>query len=203
MACKTALSQHRAPAHPLTMPAMPLHLILGGARSGKSRHAEQLALAAQLPVTYIATGQAGDAEMAARIAHHRSRRPAQWSTVEAPLELAATLRHNARPDAVVIVDCLTLWLSNLLSEMHVAAPGQGPVEPSSRYVLERAALLECLRQLPGRVICVSNEIGLGVVPMGALTRFFADEMGRLNQEVAALADRVTLTVAGLPLELKQ
>jgi adenosylcobinamide kinase/adenosylcobinamide-phosphate guanylyltransferase len=182
--------------------AMPLHLILGGARSGKSRHAEQLALAARQPVCYIATAQDGDTEMAARIAHHRNRRPAHWQTVEAPAELAAALREQAAPETVVLVDCLTLWLSNLLFDVHAAAPEHGPIEPPARYALERTALLECLPQLPGRIICVSNEIGFGVVPMGALTRFFADEMGRLNQEVAALADRVTLTVAGLPLELK-
>ena len=217
---------------------MPLHLILGGARSGKSRHAEQLALATHLPVTYIATAHAGDGEMAARISHHRDRRPASWRTVEAPVALAAALREAAAPGAVVLVDCLTLWLSNLLFEAPppvaaqtgagnamdapaasgaAAAPralvagapdiplkaGPDPVfEPPARYARERAALLASLPALPGQIFCVSNEIGWGVVPMGALTRYFTDEMGRLNQDVAALAQRVTLTVAGLPLQLK-
>ena len=184
------------------MAAMSLHLILGGARSGKSRYAEQTARAIGLPVTYIATAQAGDAEMGARIAHHRGSRPAHWPTVEAPVELAAALCDSAVAGGVVIVDCLTLWLSNLLFDLHAAPPEHGPIAPPARYTRERATLLECLPGLPGTVICVSNEIGFGVVPMGALTRFFADEMGRLNQEIAALAQRVTLTVAGLPLELK-
>ena len=115
---------------------------------------------------------------------------------------AAALRVHATQETIVLVDCLTLWLSNLLFNVHAEPPQHGPIEPPARYTRERAALLDCLPTLPGCIICVSNEIGFGVVPMGALTRFFADEMGRLNQEVAALADRVTLTVAGLPLELK-
>jgi adenosylcobinamide kinase/adenosylcobinamide-phosphate guanylyltransferase len=181
---------------------MPLHLILGGARSGKSRHAEQLARAAALPVAYIATARAGDAEMAARIAQHRAGRPAAWHTIEAPVDLAAALRGAAAPGKLVIVDCLTLWLSNLLFDLHPEDPAHGPVTPPPHYEEQRAALLLCLPRLPGTVLCVSNEIGFGVVPMGALTRFFADEMGRLNQEVAALAARVTLMVAGLPVGLK-
>lgn len=181
---------------------MPLHLILGGARSGKSRHAETLALATQRPVTYIATARAGDAEMAARIAHHRSRRPSGWNTVEAPVHLARTLHEACATDRVVIVDCLTLWMSNLLFDEHGEHADTSVITPPPRFETERAALLEALPALPGTVLCVSNEIGLGVVPLGAMTRFFADEMGRLNQAVAALAQRVTLTVAGLPLELK-
>lgn len=181
---------------------MSLHLILGGARSGKSRHAEQLARAAAAPVTYIATARAGDAEMARRIARHRADRPGQWSTVEAPVELAAALADAAAPGTVVIVDCLTLWLTNLLFDDHLGESAQGPVTPPPRFARQRSAFLHALPQAGGTVICVSNEIGFGVVPMGALTRFFADEMGRLNQEAAALADRVTLMVAGLPLELK-
>jgi len=186
--------------------AMPLHLILGGARSGKSRHAEQLALAAPGPVTYIATARAGDAEMAARIAHHRERRPPEWATMEAPIQLAAALRQAAAPGATVLIDCLTLWLTNLLFDPSAETPPDAsqddPAAPPARFALERSAFLAGLAGLPGLIIVVSNEIGLGVVPMGALTRFFVDEMGRLNQDVAALADRVTLTVAGLPLALK-
>jgi adenosylcobinamide kinase/adenosylcobinamide-phosphate guanylyltransferase len=182
---------------------MPLHLILGGARSGKSRHAETLALAARQPVTYIATARAGDDEMAARIAHHRSHRPADWTTIEAPVQLAQALREACGADRVVIIDCLTLWMTNLLFDEHVAQADTGVITPPPRFTAERAALLEALPALPGTVLCVSNEIGFGVVPLGAMTRFFADEMGRLNQAVAALAQRVTLTVAGLPLELKR
>ena len=181
---------------------MSLHLILGGARSGKSRHAEQLASATGAPVTYIATARTGDAEMAARIAHHRERRPATWRTVEAPVHLAGALRAAAAPGAVVLVDCLTLWLTNLLFDEPGDSDAADIIEPPPRYAAERGALLDCLPALPGQILCVSNEIGFGVVPMGALTRFFTDEMGRLNQEVAALAARVTLTVAGLPLSLK-
>jgi adenosylcobinamide kinase/adenosylcobinamide-phosphate guanylyltransferase len=181
---------------------MPLHLILGGARSGKSRHAEQLALAAGAPVTYIATARAGDAEMRARIAHHRQRRPAEWRTVEAPVDLAAALRDAAAPGRTVIVDCLTLWLNNLLFDGHSGNADEGAIEPPPAYAQQHAALLDGLAALPGTVLCVSNEIGFGVIPLGALTRFFADEMGRLNQAVAAQASRVTLMVAGLPLELK-
>jgi adenosylcobinamide kinase/adenosylcobinamide-phosphate guanylyltransferase len=181
---------------------MPLHLILGGARSGKSRHAEQLAALTGAPVTYIATARGGDAEMRARIAHHRQRRPAAWVTVEAPMELGSALRASAGPARVVIVDCLTLWLSNLLFDSHGGNPDEGVIEPPTAYAQQRAALLDCLPTLPGTIICVSNEIGFGVVPLGALTRFFADEMGRLNQAVAAQAGQVTLMVAGLPLALK-
>jgi len=185
------------------MRAMSLHLILGGTRSGKSRHAEILARAAQTPVTYIATARGGDAEMAARIEHHRAHRPAEWTTVEAPVELAAALRMTCVSDQTVIVDCLTLWLTNLLFDEHQAEPATGLITPPPRFERERAALLKALPLLPGNVIVVSNEIGFGVIPLGAMTRFFADEMGRLNQAVASLAQRVTLTVAGLPMELKQ
>ena len=130
----------------------------------------------------------GDGEMAQRIAHHRERRPAHWRTVEEPLHLADALRSEAAPGRLLLVDCLTLWLSNLL-----LGPGLEP---------ERRRLLEALGDLPGRVIMVSNEVGWGVVPANELARRFADEQGRLNQAVAALCDRVTLVVAGLPLELK-
>ncbi|HEY4370573.1 MAG TPA: bifunctional adenosylcobinamide kinase/adenosylcobinamide-phosphate guanylyltransferase [Burkholderiales bacterium] len=181
---------------------MSLHLILGGARSGKSGHAERLAIAAGTPVTYIATARAGDAEMRARIAHHRAQRPAHWQTAEAPLELAGALRRHAAPGRLVIVDCLTLWLTNLLFDGREHEAAEGVIEPPPAYAREHAALLEALPGLPGTVLCVSNEIGFGVVPLGALTRFFTDEMGRLNQAVAAQAQRVTLMVAGLPLELK-
>jgi adenosylcobinamide kinase/adenosylcobinamide-phosphate guanylyltransferase len=166
-------------------------LILGGARSGKSALAERLATASGREVTYIATSQPGDAEMAARIAHHRARRPAEWGCVEEPLALASTLRMHARDDRVLLVDCLTLWLSNLL----------GDADPT-RFIAERDALLATLPTLPGELLFVSNEVGLGIVPMGELTRRFVDEAGRLHQSLAAQCERVLFVAAGLPLTLK-
>ncbi|MDP1525480.1 MAG: bifunctional adenosylcobinamide kinase/adenosylcobinamide-phosphate guanylyltransferase [Rhodocyclaceae bacterium] len=165
-------------------------LVIGGARSGKSAYAEKQALAHQhngLGVIYFATAEAHDDEMVARIAHHRTRRPANWRTVEEPLLLADALRREAVPDACLLVDCLTLWLTNVL-------------------LAERAAeidrLLEVLPALPGQLILVSNEVGWSIVPENALARRFRDEQGRLNQRVAAIADKVTLVAAGLPLCLK-
>jgi adenosylcobinamide kinase/adenosylcobinamide-phosphate guanylyltransferase len=174
-------------------------LILGGARSGKSALAEARAGDSGLEVVYVATGEAQDAEMLARIAHHRARRPPHWATVEAPLHLAATLQGEAMPGRLLLVDCLTLWLSNLL---FYGQPQDGSVD-EQRFAAESAALLETLPDLPGRVLLVSNEVGCGIVPMNALARRFADEQGRLNQRVAALCSRVTLVAAGLPLELKE
>lgn len=166
-------------------------LILGGARSGKSGLAERLASDSGLEVVYIATAQAHDAEMAARISHHRDRRPAHWQSVEEPLALADTLRTYAQPDRCVLVDCLTLWLSNLL--------GDGD---DRRLGREYEALLDVLPALPGELLFVSNEVGLGVVPMGELTRRFVDETGRLHQAMAARCERVLFVTAGLPLSLK-
>jgi adenosylcobinamide kinase/adenosylcobinamide-phosphate guanylyltransferase len=181
-------------------------LIIGGARSGKSAYAEAQALAAErqgLRVTYIATAQAGDAEMAARVARHQERRPARWQLREEPLRLAGLLAEIAAPDACVLVDCLTLWLSNLFFTGQAAAGlavGKAPDCPLLRG--EIATLLALLPRLPGRVILVSNEVGWGIVPEERLARFFADEQGRLNQQVAAACERVTLVAAGLPLHLK-
>lgn len=166
-------------------------LILGGARSGKSALAERLAAASGHEVVYIATAQARDEEMAARIAHHRAQRPAHWVSVEEPLSLAAALEAHARPGRCVLVDCLTLWLSNLLGE----ADG-------GRFTQERDALLQLLPSLKGQVLMVSNEVGLGVIPMGELTRRFVDEAGRLHQTLAAQCERVLFVTAGLPMPLK-
>lgn len=166
-------------------------LILGGARSGKSALAERMAAASAAEVIYVATAQALDAEMAARVAHHRACRPAHWQCLEEPLALADVLRAHAGPDRCVLVDCLTLWLSNLL--------GHGDAE---RFARERAALLDVLPALPGTVLLVSNEVGLGVVPMGELSRRFVDEAGRLHQALAAMCERVLFVAAGLPLALK-
>lgn len=181
-------------------------LILGGARSGKSAWAEKQARASGLEVVVIATAQAGDAEMAERIALHRQHRPAHWITVEEPLCLADAIRSASRPERIVLVDCLTLWLSNLLG---LAGPAPDPwsdaVTPLAlppELVQQRAALLATLPQMPGQVILVANEVGLGVVPLGALTRSFVDEAGRTNQAVAEICSQVVLMVAGLPLALK-
>lgn len=166
-------------------------LILGGVRSGKSRYAELRARESQLDVVYIATATAGDAEMHARIRAHQERRPAAWSVVETPRALAAALRTHAAPERCVLVDCLTLWLTNLLC-----------AEDERGLRTERAALLDVLPGLPGHIILVGNETSMGVTPLGELTRRFGDEAGCLHQELGVLCDRVVLTVAGLPLVLK-
>ncbi|OMG56882.1 bifunctional adenosylcobinamide kinase/adenosylcobinamide-phosphate guanylyltransferase [Azonexus hydrophilus] len=178
-------------------------MIIGGARSGKSRHAEQCALDGGRQVIYVATAESRDGEMARRIAHHRERRPADWGCVEEPLHLAARLRELAAPDTCILVDCLTLWLSNLLFAGKAAAQAEaGEAIACPLFAGETAALIETLPQLPGRIILVSNEVGWGIVPMHPVSRLFADEQGRLNQRVAAVCDRVTLVAAGLPLTLK-
>ena len=166
-------------------------LILGGARSGKSRLAERLATESALAVTYIATSQALDGEMSARIRHHQDRRPSHWGLVEEPLALARVLREQARADRCLLVDCLTLWLTNLLM-----------LDNPARLSAERDALLDCLSGLPGRILLVSNETGLGVVPMGELSRRFVDEAGWLHQALAERCQRVVFCVAGLPMVLK-
>lgn len=177
-------------------------LILGGARSGKSLHAEQLAAASGKEAIYLATAQAGDAEMACRIAHHRHQRPAVWTTVEEPLALGAALAHWCAPERIVLVDCLTLWLSNLLFAEAADFPDAGPIVLPSAFHAQRTAFLEALDTARGDVLLVSNEVGMGIVPWGALSRCFADEAGRLNQAVAARCECVLLVAAGLPLTLK-
>lgn len=164
-------------------------LILGGARSGKSALAERLAVESGLDVVYIATATAGDAEMAERIAHHRERRPAKWGLTEESLHLAAALKDAAAPNRCLLVDCLTLWLNNVIAD-------------EALFQRERAALLETLPGLPGRIVLVSNEVGMGIVPLGELTRRYCDEAGRLHQELAQRCDRVIFVAAGLPLALK-
>ncbi|TXH69043.1 MAG: bifunctional adenosylcobinamide kinase/adenosylcobinamide-phosphate guanylyltransferase [Thiothrix sp.] len=167
-------------------------LILGGARSGKSRYAENLALASQKTVIYIATAQAHDAEMQTRILHHQASRPADWLTVEEPIALATTLETYAQPDRILLVDCLTLWLSNLLC-----------IEDSEqRLETELSALYKLVPKLSSDLILVSNETGLGVVPLGELTRRYVDEAGRLHQRLAATVQQVIFMIAGLPQVLK-
>ncbi len=163
-------------------------LILGGARSGKSAYAENCALATGKRLHYIATGTAGDGEMARRIAHHQQRRCEQWRVIEEPCRLAAALANIAPASSAVVVDCLTLWLSNCLAGDILAR--------------EKAALLDLLPTLAYDVFFVSNEVGSGVVPLGELSRQFVDQSGWLHQHLATLCDKVTLVVAGLPLELK-
>lgn len=178
-------------------------LILGGARSGKSLLAETRARASGLKVVYLATAQALDGEMARRVAHHRERRPAEWGCVEEHLHLAAKLREIAAPDTCLLVDCLTLWLSNLLFAGQAAKQAEaGDAINCSLFRDEIAELITALPSLPGRIILVSNEVGWGIVPMHPVSRLFADEQGRLNQRVAAVCDTVTLVAAGLPLILK-
>ncbi len=164
-------------------------LILGGARSGKSTLAETRAGEAVGEVVYIATAEAADDEMAARIEAHRARRPDAWQTIEAPQALAAALLETAAPGRLVIVDCLTLWLSNRL--------GAG-----ADIAADQATLLAALKDVPGEVVLVSNEVGQGIVPDNAMARTFRDAAGRLNQAVAAACDTVTYVVAGQPLTLK-
>lgn len=168
-----------------------LQLILGGARSGKSRLAEKLASESGLDVIYIATSQPLDGEMNQRVALHRQRRPAQWGLIEEPIELARVLRENAGEGRCLLVDCLTLWLTNLLM-----------LDDPQRLAEEREALLDGLAKLPGDIIFVSNETGLGVVPLGELTRRYVDEAGWLHQALAERCHRVVFTVAGLPMILK-
>lgn len=177
-------------------------LVLGGARSGKSAHAERLAAQSGKEVVYIATAGAGDGEMAQRIALHRAQRPAHWTTVEEKLALAQALATWRAPHRVVLVDCLTLWLSNLLFDGGAEYPDIGAIALPPRFHAERTALLAELAQQRGDVIFVSNEVGMGIVPYGAITRAYTDEAGRLNQAVAALCDRAVFVAAGLPLVLK-
>lgn len=182
-------------------------LILGGQRSGKSRRAEQLASAwlASAPThraVFIATAQGADEEMRLRIARHqadRAQRVPGMTLVEPSLPLAGTLTQYSRPDTLLVVDCLTLWLTQLLMP---APPLKENPPDHPEYQLMHTRLLLALKAAPGPVILVSNEIGMGVVPMGAPVRAFVDELGRLNQRVAASCARVTLMVAGLPLTLK-
>lgn len=169
-------------------PLPPLTLVLGGARSGKSLYAERLI--GQRPAVYLATAQAFDAEMTKRLRLHRERRGPNWTTVEEPLALAEALRTHSTTDTPILVDCLTLWLSNLLLADHDI--------PAAA-----AALAETLPTLAGPVVMVANEVGLGIVPDNALARLFRDHAGQLNQQLAARAEHVVFIAAGLPLTLKE
>lgn len=177
-------------------------LITGGARSGKSAHAERLAVESGKEVIYLATAQAGDAEMQLRVTQHRQRRPAHWTTIEEPLALGDALRKWDGPDRLILVDCLTIWLSNLLFSEHRAFPDVGLIKPPVLFDAERQDFLQAIEAVKGDLVMVSNEVGMGIVPQGAVSRWFVDEAGRLNQAVAACCERVLLVAAGLPLQLK-
>lgn len=166
-------------------------LILGGVRSGKSRLAEQFAMASELAVVYVATAQVRDEEMRQRILHHQARRPAEWRLVEAGANLAEVLQREAAEGRCLLVDCLTLWLTQLLCDTD-----------EERLQFEVSELLRVLPGLPGRIILVSNETNMGIVPMGELSRRYCDETGRLHQKLGQFCERVILTVAGLPLIVK-
>ena len=167
------------------------HFILGGARSGKSRYAETQALAHQqdpCEFFYIATATVGDAAMQTRIQRHRDQRASCWRLIEEPLALAEVLRVYNQSQHYLLIDCLTLWLSNALHQ--------------GNWPSIKAQFMQALRVTQANVFMVSNEVGQGVVPMGELSRQFVDESGWLHQELAALCERVTLVVAGLPMPLK-
>jgi adenosylcobinamide kinase/adenosylcobinamide-phosphate guanylyltransferase len=164
-------------------------LVVGGQRSGKSRFAERLVATSGRAPVYLAVATAGDAEMAARIAEHRTYRGNDWRTVEEPLDIAAVLARESKPDAVILVECLTLWLSNLM--------GAGRDIDAATD-----ALIAALEQAAGPVVLVSNEVGGGIMPDNALARRYADALGVLNQRVAAVATQVVLVAAGQPLILK-
>lgn len=181
---------------------MARHFLLGGARSGKSALANRLARASSLPVCFIATASPVDAEMAERIARHRAGRPREWLTIEEPLQLGAVLAREALPGRCVVIDCLTLWLSNCLLQ-DAGTGGNIALAPLPVWEREQASFLAALSRAAGEVLLVSNEVGLDIVPAHSLARRFRDEQGRLNQAVAASCERVTLVVAGLSLPLKE
>ncbi len=166
-----------------------LQLILGGARSGKSHYAEQLAHNSELPVTYIATARAWDDEMQERIKHHIAQRPDHWGNIESEIDLAASVNEHSKKNTVLLIDCLTLWMMNLLHDKL----------DIKQHINQ---LLSALQLAEGPIILVSNEISMGVTPMGKLSRVFVDELGRFHQAIAQQADAVTLMVAGLPLKVK-
>ena len=171
---------------------MSITLVLGGARSGKSGYAENLAAQTSQNVVYVATAQIRDDAIQKRVDLHQQTRPSDWLTVESPLALGGVLKHHAKQGNTVLVDCLTMWVTNLLCEE----------EPKAALEREMQSFFLELDSIGGDVIFVSNEVGMGIIPMGELTRDYVDTAGRLHQDIAALADKVVLVVAGLPLSLK-
>jgi adenosylcobinamide kinase/adenosylcobinamide-phosphate guanylyltransferase len=179
---------------------MSIHLILGGARSGKSAYAEKLATDSGLPVTYIATAQVYDGEFKARVQHHKERRPKHWQIIEEPHFLSTALQSNSHGSCSLIVDCLTLWLAQCVCPE--CAPPESHEKNVNLWAQQREKFLAILPKLQGNIILVSNEVGMGIVPLGEINRQFQDEQGRLNQAAAAIADEVTFVTAGLPLKIK-
>ncbi len=170
-------------------------LILGGARSGKSHYAELCAIETGLDVLYVATAQAFDDEMQQRIQHHQQQRPAHWRVIEEPINLVSVLKNNASANTCILVDCLTLWISNqLCSEEH-----KNQVEKNIDDLINT---LTDLTKSGGNIIFVSNEVSMGIIPMGEINRQFVDEAGRLHQRLAAVCDKVILMVAGIPTTIK-
>lgn len=172
------------------------HLVLGGTRSGKSVFAEKMALETEKKLVYLATARVGDGEMAERVLAHQARRSSDWELVESPLHLADALRVHENENTCILVDCLTLWLTNCLCY------SDDEKENQQLWKNEKQALFSALKTLDADIIFVSNEVGSGIVPLGQLSRRFADEAGLLHQELAAYCQRVSLVVAGLPLTLK-
>ncbi|EJO33979.1 bifunctional adenosylcobinamide kinase/adenosylcobinamide-phosphate guanylyltransferase [Acinetobacter radioresistens] len=169
-----------------------LQLILGGARSGKSRLAEKIALESGLNVIYIATAQPLDEEMQERILHHQESRPREWQVIEEPLYLSEKLQEIDAQNQLILIDCLTLWMSNLLLQ-----------DASELQMSQCQKLLTILPNLKSEIILVSNETGLGVVPMGNISRKFIDESGRLHQQIGQIVQKVVFCVAGFPIILKE
>jgi len=172
-----------------------IELVLGGARSGKSRYAEQQAIDSVQQVVYIATAEAGDSEMLERINIHRQQRPQHWHTVEETIHLAEVIKKNNQQNTYLLVDCLTLWLSNILFDKKGNL--QLPI-----FEKQSNELFDTLSSFSGNIILVSNEVGSGLIAMDKMTRRFVDEAGRLHQRLATLSDRVVLVTAGLPQVLK-
>ncbi len=170
-------------------------LVLGGARSGKSLYAEQLATASNASVIYIATAEANDSEMDTRIKKHQSRRPQHWQTAEEPIKLANIIQQYNQPNNCLLVDCLTLWLSNILFD------SKGNIQ-QQQFDTETQALFTLLPSFTGQLILVSNEVGQGIIAMDKMTRRFTDEAGLLHQKMATLSHRVIFVTAGLAQVLK-
>ena len=189
----------------ISPPASRLSLLIGGARSGKSALAERLARASHRPVLFVATMEPGDDELRARIADHRSSRPAHWRTVEAPLDVVAAIHDRARSGDFVILDCVTLWVSNMLlrslADPDVVTPAEAAAAVES-CAAAAADILDCAGAFDGEFVVVTNEVGMGLIPPYPLGRVFRDALGRVNALIAARADRVYYLVAGLAIELK-
>ncbi len=172
-----------------------IELVIGGARSGKSAYAEKRANESGKKVIYIATAEAGDSEMQTRIDQHRQNRPQQWQTVEEPIKLADVIQQNSGSELCLLVDCLTLWLTNILFDK------QGEIQQTV-FEKETTALYNSLSNYSGQIILVTNEVGLGIVAIDRMTRRFVDEAGLLHQKIAAIINKGVLITAGLPQVLK-